>query len=199
MLTQKTHEASGSMSLEDLRRELNKQCEHAKLARPFDEEVGASTTEQRAKKLSNEPPKWRVTQNFTELNKITQIPPMFQGDIRAKQQRLSGHKYVSVFDFASGFYAIQIPQKWHPFFTFFAENKGYWWYKQMAMGWTGAPTIFSVTATRCLHDMLADDTLELFVDDGGCADDSFEGMLTKLREVFQRSRAHKLSLSPTKC
>ena len=69
----------------------------------------------------------------------------------------------------------------------------------MAMGWTGAPTIFSATATRCLHDMLADDTLELFMDDGGCVDNSFEGMLTKLREVFQRSRTHKLSLSPTKC
>ena len=62
----------------------------------------------------------------------------------------------------------------------------------MAMGWTGAPTIFSATATCCLHDMLADDmladdTLELFMDDGGCADNSFEGMLTKLQEVFQCS------------
>ena len=180
VLTQKTHEVSGSMSLEDLRRELNKQCEHTKLAQPFDEEVGASTTEQRAKKPPNEPLKWRVTQNFAELNKITQILPMFQGDSRAKQQRLSSHKYISVFNFASGFYAIQIPQKWHPYFTFFAENKGYWWYKQMAMGWTGAPTIFSATATRCLHNMLADDTLELFADDGGCADNSFEEMLIKL-------------------
>ena len=60
--------------------------EHAKLARPFDEEVGAAMTQQRAKKPPNEPLKWRVTQNFAELNKITQIPPMFQGDIRAKQQ-----------------------------------------------------------------------------------------------------------------
>ena len=86
VLTQKMHEASGSMSLEDLCRELNKQCEHAKLAQPFDEEVGAAMTQQRAKKPPNEPLKWRVTQNFAELNKITQILPMFQGDIRAKQQ-----------------------------------------------------------------------------------------------------------------
>ena len=69
----------------------------------------------------------------------------------------------------------------------------------MAMGWTGAPTVFSVTATRCLHDILADDTLELFVDDRGCKDDTFKGMLTKLQQVFQRCRTHKLSLSPTKC
>ena len=109
------------------------------------------------------------------------------------------HRYISVFDFASCFYAIQIPEKWQPYFTFFVENKGYWWYKQMAMGWTGAPMVFSATATQCVHDILADDTLELFVDVGGCKDDTFKGMLTKLRQVFECCRTHKLSLSPTKC
>jgi len=124
---------------------------------------------------------------------------MFQGDICAKQQRLSGHRYVSVFDFASGFYAIEIPDKWRPYFTFFVDSRGYIWYKRMAMGWTGAPTVFSATVTKRLHDILTSDLMELFVDDGGCEDDTFNGMMTKLRQVFQRCRDHKLSLSPTKC
>ena len=56
----------------------------------------------------------------------------------------------------------------------------------MAMGWTGAPIVFSATATQCLHDILANATMELFVDDGGCGDNTFTGMMTKLQQVFQR-------------
>jgi len=31
--------------------------------------------------------------------------------IFVKQQRLSGHRYISVFDFASGFYAVEVDQE----------------------------------------------------------------------------------------
>jgi hypothetical protein len=47
---------------------------------------------------------------------------MPQGDIRAKQQHLSGHKYVSVFDFASGFYAVKIPKELWPYTAFYVEG-----------------------------------------------------------------------------
>jgi len=67
------------------------------------------------------------------------------------------------------------------------------------MGWTGAPATFSGVVMECFHDLLADNTLELFVDDGGTPDNTFEGMTNKLRQIFQRCREHKLSLSPTKC
>ena len=201
VLTQKAHDANKGMTLEDLQQELNRQCAEANVPQPFQNQTTDSHKQEQVTVAQpiNEPPKWRVTQNFAELNKVTQIPPMFQGDIRAKQQRLSGHRYVSVFDFASGFYAIDIPEKWRPYFTFFVDERGYLWYKRMAMGWTGAPTVFSATATRCLHDILADAVMELFVDDGGCGDNTFVGMMTKLRQIFQRCRDHKLSLSPTKC
>jgi len=43
------------------------------------------------KNMITGPPKWRVMQNFAELNKVTQVPPLYQGDIQAKQQWLSGH------------------------------------------------------------------------------------------------------------
>ena len=198
VLTQKIHDGNGGMTLDDLQYELNRQCAEANLPQPFQQHTSA-TKEQQPTKPPNEAPKWRVTQNFAELNKVTRIPPMFQGDIRAKQQRLSGHRYVSVFNFASGFYAIEIPERWRPYFTFFVDGKGYLWYKRMAMGWTGAPTVFSAAVTNCLHDILADDTMELFVDDGGCKDNTFAGMIAKLRQIFQRCRKHKLSLSLTKC
>jgi len=67
------------------------------------------------------------------------------------------------------------------------------------MGWTGAPATFSGVVMECFHDLLADNTSELFVDDGGTPDNTFEGMTNKLCQIFQRCREHKLSLSPTKC
>ena len=71
VLTQKTHDANGSMTLDDLRRELNKQCEHANLAQPFEEKIILPEAEEVAEALPSGPPKWRVTQNFAELNKAT--------------------------------------------------------------------------------------------------------------------------------
>ena len=113
MLTQKAHDANKGMTLEDLQQELNRQCTEANVPQPFQNQKTDSHKQEQVTVVQpiNEPPKWRVTQNFAELNKVTQIPPMFQGNIRAKQQRLSGHRHVSVFDFASGFYAIDIPEK----------------------------------------------------------------------------------------
>lgn len=128
-----------------------------------------------------------------------QIPPLHQGDIQAKQQQLSGHKFISVFDFASGFYAIAVSEKWRPYFTFFIKGGGYFWYTRMPMGWTGAPTTFSGVVTECVHDLLTNDTLELFVDDAGTKDDTFTGMVAKIWQIFQHCREHNLSLSPTKC
>ena len=130
VLTQTAHNANESMTLDDLQQELNRQCMEANIPQPFQNRTSpCGWQEWVAAQQTNEPPKWQVTQNFAELNKITQIPLMFQGDIRVKQQRLSGHRYVSVFDFASGFYAIEIPEKWWPYFTFFVDERGYLWYK----------------------------------------------------------------------
>ena len=198
VLTQKTHDATGGMTLEDLQRALNEQCEAAGIAPQFNP---PPTSEKPSEELDERPKgsfKWRVTQNFGELNKITQIPAVQHGDIRAKQQRLSGHTYVSVFDFAAGFYAIEVPDEWRPYLAFYVEGMGYFWYERMAMGLTGAPSTFTVAIAERLHRLMADNTLELFVDDGGCAADTFTEMVDKLRRVFNECREHKLSLSPSK-
>jgi hypothetical protein len=104
-----------------------------------------------------------------------------------------------VFDFASGFYAIEIPEESRPYTAFYVEGRGYFWYKRMPMGLTGAPSTFADMTATHLHDLTADTTMELFVDDGGCAADTFDEMLTKLEHIFEHCRERKLSLSPTKC
>jgi hypothetical protein len=69
----------------------------------------------------------------------------------------------------------------------------------MPMGLTGAPSTFADMTATHLHDLIADNTMELFVDDGACAADTFDEMLEKLTQVFERCRDRKLSLSPSKC
>jgi hypothetical protein len=41
-----------------------------------------------------------------ELNKVTAVPPMLQGNIHIKQQKLCRQRWRSVFNLAAGFYAV---------------------------------------------------------------------------------------------
>jgi hypothetical protein len=72
--------------------------------------------------------KWRICQDFREVNKHTKVAPMPQGDIHAKQHRLSGHRYVSIIDFISGFYAVEIDSRLRPYTAFYIEGMGHFWY-----------------------------------------------------------------------
>ena len=82
VLTQKTHDATGGMTLEDLQAEVNWQCEIAGMTLPFAAmHFTADELANVQREPNSEPPKWRVTQNFADLNKAMQIPPLHQGDI----------------------------------------------------------------------------------------------------------------------
>ena len=81
---------------------------------------------------------------------------MPQGDIRLKQQQLSGHCYISIFDFASGFYAVEVNKESRPYTAFYIEGRGYFWYTRMPFGLTGAPSTFAHMTATHLHDLLND-------------------------------------------
>ncbi|KAJ3831017.1 hypothetical protein F5878DRAFT_668039, partial [Lentinula raphanica] len=109
-LAKKAHEGGG-LALEELQHRLNDQCIAAGLPPCFDlppRSVEANGVQLEEGATGEKPPKWRICQNFGEVNKLTEIAPMPQGDIRAKQLALSGHKYLCFFDFASGFYCVDM-------------------------------------------------------------------------------------------
>jgi Reverse transcriptase (RNA-dependent DNA polymerase) len=123
---------------------------------------------------------------------------MPQGDIHAKQHRLSGHRYVSVIDFMSRFYVVEIDTQLCPYTAFYIEGLGHFWYARMPFGLTGAPTTFaSVTATH-LHDLIADETLEIFMDDSSIVADTFDDMIHNLTCILGQVCDQKLSLSAAK-
>jgi hypothetical protein len=195
-LAQKTHTGSGLM-LEELQHRVNDEC----ISHGFEPffSLPPRTSPTPNDELSKGEPKWRICQNFSQINKVTKVAPMPQGDIRAKQQRLSGHRWVTGFDFAAGFYAVAVDPESRPYTAFYVEGRGYFQYKRMPFGLTGAPSTFAhMTATR-MHELIANGTMELFVDDGGTAADTFEEMIEKLTKIFTLVRRHNLSLSASKC
>ena len=124
---------------------------------------------------------------------------MPEGDIRAKQQQLSGHQWVSRFDFTAGFYALVVDPESRSYTAFYVEGKNYFWYKYMPFGLTGAPFTFANITANNMYDLLAKEIMELLVDDRGATVDSFEEMMDKLTKIFTRVCKKNLSLSASKC
>lgn len=193
-LAQKAH-ANGGLNRDELLHRINDQCVAANLPPLSDLPERPPAQETTGSKPA---PKWRICQNYGALNKATEIAPMPQGDIRAKQQALSGHRWVSTFDFASGFYAIPVAEESKPYTCFYVEGRGYFQYKRMPFGLTGAPATFSHYTAQHLGDLTTDNTMELFVDDGATAGDVFEIKMANLRRILQRVRERGLSLSAAK-
>ena len=194
-LAQKTHQGKG-LDLTELQHRVNDECVTSGMEPRFDIPPRTEPTPE-----DNTPgdPKWRICQNFGQINKITKVAPMPQGDIRAKQQRLSGHRWVSGFDFAAGFYAVTMDPESRPYTAFYVEGRGYFRYLRMPFGLTGAPSTFATVTADNMHDLLVEQIMELFVDDGGAAANTFEEMMDKLTKIFTRIREKKLSLSASKC
>ena len=109
---------------------------------------------------------------------------MPQGDIRQKQQNLSGHQWITVFDFANRFYTCEIKPEDQPYICFYTEGCGYYAYLHMPFGLTGALSMFAGMTARALGD-LTGILIELFIDDGGMAGDNFEIMLSNTRQLLQ--------------
>jgi len=195
-LAQKTHQGTG-LTLDKLQRRVNDECVRNGIEPHFAlPPRPAPMTEEVEDK--NGDPKWRICQNFSQINKVMQVTPMPQGDIRSKQQRLSGHRWVLTFDFTVGFYAVLIDEESRPYTAFYMEGWGYFWYKRMPFGLTGAPSTFAHMTGQHLYDLLVKEVMELFVDNGGTAADTFSEMMDKLRCIFTRVRERGLSLSPSK-
>ena len=57
--------------------------------------------------------------------------------------------------------------------AFYVEGWGYFWYKRMLFGLTGAPSTFAHMTGQHLYDLLIDEVMELFIDDGGAAANIF--------------------------
>jgi len=194
-LAQKAHDTPG-LSLDEIQHKVNDECIAHGLPPAHDLHTPKPVAPQKSDEAK--PQKWRICQNYGALNKVTQVFPMPQGDIRTKQRRLSGHRWIHGVDFASGFYAITIPEESRPYLAHYVEGRGFFTNKRMPFGLTGAPATFAHVIASKLGDLLPKLGIEMLVDDGGMAGDEFEGMMDRTRQFFVRVRKSSLSLSAKK-
>ena len=89
VLAQKVHENKG-LPLDELKHRVNDECVKYGLPAAFD--LRPCPPHSDSTPMSTLPKKWRLSQDFGEINKVMSIAPVPQGDIRAKQLRLSGHR-----------------------------------------------------------------------------------------------------------
>ncbi|KAJ7231245.1 hypothetical protein C8J57DRAFT_1533873 [Mycena rebaudengoi] len=128
-----------------------------------------------------QPPKWCICGTFPELNKLLKTVPMLQGNIHDKQCRLSGHRYMSIYDFMSGFFTLAIHDEVQPYIVIYIPGG-----------------FFRLHAHAVWTDRHPDMIMELFVDNGGSVVDTFDGMMGKLETIFACLRKEDLSVSPAK-
>jgi len=194
-IAQKAHAHEG-LTLNELIHRLEEQCTAA--GRPPSENL--PPRDELSERVNDEvpkTPKYRFCMNYGELNKSTLVRPMPQGDIRSMQHNLCGKRWISKFDFASGFYACPVAEESQPYAAFYAGPRGYMTWNRMPFGFTGAPTTFHGVTARALGDLVGT-LVELFTDDGGVAGDDFTEKMATLRTIFERIRREDLSLSPQK-
>ena len=195
-ISQKAH-SGGGLTINELIYRLEDQCIAAgrKPAENLPPREGPPTSSLADFKPTE--PKFRFCMNYGELNKSTVVRPMPQGNIRGMQQNLSGKRWISKFDFASGFYACPVAKESQPYAAFYAGSRGYMTWNRMPFGFTGAPTTFHGVTSRALGDLVGT-VAELFTDDGGIAGDDFNEKMKILRTVLERVRKEDLSLLPQK-
>jgi hypothetical protein len=195
-LAAKAH-TSGGMTIDELQQRFNEECEHTCITPPFTGPPDMEPLPARTLDADTSPPKWCVCTNYMRLNEVTQVLQMLQGDICTKQQAPSGHCWISMFDFAAGFYAIEVAKESQPYTAFYVEGRGYFVYCHMPFGLTGALTCFNEVTARALHGLVGT-LVQLFVDDGAMAGDVFTDKLANLQMFFTHCCEESLSLLPQK-
>lgn len=122
VLVQKTHSGT-SLSFNDIRQIVNQQC--VALGEPLDHTIDMESIPViTPKQVDPSKVKWRICQNFRDVNKVSNIAATPQGDIAAKQQCLVGHEFICVLDFAAGFYAIPWRRRVNHTYVFTLKDRG---------------------------------------------------------------------------
>ena len=136
----------------------------------------------------------RITVNYQQLNKVTEIPQIAIPRVDEVLDTRGGGSVFSMFDLFSGFTQLTIHSDTIPLTAFFTPNGLYEWLR-MPPGAAGAPSLF-VSIMRLVTAGL--DNMLMCLDDAIGPDDCPHHHVVTLAAFFARLRLHKLKLSPDK-
>ncbi|KAL6421071.1 hypothetical protein ACFW04_013595 [Cataglyphis niger] len=107
------------------------------------------------------------------------------------------NSWFSTLDLKRGYWQIKIRQE-DKKKTAFSIGNGLWQFTVMSFGLCNAPTTFERLMERVLKELLFNISL-VYLDDVIIFGESFEDMLSRLRQVFSRLRSVNLKLNSRKC
>ena len=113
-------------------------------------------------------------------------------------EHLSGSKWFSTCDLASGFHQVEMAENDKAKTAFTTPTHGLYQFNVMPFGLTGAPSTFERLMEQVLSG-LQFKTLLIYIDDVIIYSKSVEEGLTRLETVFQRFRSSNLKLKAKKC
>ena len=141
--------------------------------------------------------KWRLVAEFRKFNEKTVGYAYPLPDITEILDQLGQSKCFTCVDMVMGYHQIELAPGEGPK-TAFSTKQGHWEYRRLPFGLKTAPATFQklmnsvlsgLTGTRCF----------VYLDDIVIYARSLADHNTKLREVLDRLRMHKLILQPDKC
>ena len=141
--------------------------------------------------------RWRMVIDHRALNEKTVGDGYPLSNIAEILDRLGGEKYFSTFDLASGFHQIEMdPKDKHK--TAFSTGTGHYHYIRIPFRLKNAPATFQRLMNLVLfqNSGLQDSELLVYLDDVIIFASSLEEHAKKVKRLFERLQAVKLSLQP---
>ena len=166
------------------------------IIRPSDSPYSAPVILVAKRREEGQPPEVRLCIDFRFLNKISRSEfhpiPRLTDAIEA----LSGSRFFSTLDMASGYYQVQMdPRDSH--LTAFSTPNGHFEFKAMPMGLKNS----SCTFQRLVNAIFAglSETMQVYLDDLIIYSKTVEEHVQRLEKVFIRMRESNLKFKPSKC
>lgn len=140
----------------------------------------------------------RLCIDYRELNKIIRQDSYPLPKIDAVLQCLSGKKFFSTMDLASGYWQIRLSEdaKRKSAFT---TSEGLFQFTVLPFGLSTSPAVFQRMMDVVIKGLRLDDEVFVYIDDILVATESLDRHCTVLRLVFEALRKAHLRLKPQKC
>ena len=141
---------------------------------------------------------WRFCIDFRKLNEVTVKDAYPLPQVNDLIDTLSGHKYFTTLDLASGYWQVPMEESSQEKTAFVIPGGNIYHFKRMPFGLSNAVPTFQRLMSNVLQGLLPNKCL-VYLDDVLIVGHNFEEHLKNLKEVLTAIRKAGLKLKPTKC